>query len=72
MDNQVHFGERFTAGDELGEEFKLASSAMMKVFAEEPDVGMIDGILNVLRCEHIAAVRCHFDIKVVVLIYNAN
>ena len=72
MYNQVHLGERIAAGEELIDKLELTGDAMMKVFAEEFDLRMIDGTLNVIRRKHLAAHWRHWYVKEVFLIYNAN
>ena len=55
MYNQVHLGERIAAGEELIDKLELTGDPMMKVFAEQFDLRMIDGTLNVIRRKHLAA-----------------
>ena len=59
MDNKVHFGEGFTAGEELVDKFKFACNSMMKVFAEEFDFRMINGVLNEFAGEYITGSWWH-------------
>jgi hypothetical protein len=55
MDNHVHLGERIAPGEELIDKLEFTGDPMMKVFAEQFDLRMIDSTLNVIRRKHLAA-----------------